>query len=74
MKPRYSDYIRLSQGVRTFHVEDGPVWEKEDGSTWYSHGQKEEVATEVVDAEENLEEFEEKNDWELRIWGKRVRS
>lgn len=65
VKSRYSDYVPSSEAVRTFHVEDGLVWEKEDGSTWYSHGQKEEdVATEVVDTDNDLEEFEEEDEWE----------
>ena len=65
VKSRYSDYVPSSEAMRTFHVEDGLVWEKEDGSTWYSHGQKEEVvATEVVDTDNDLEEFEEEDEWE----------
>nr|WP_242070704.1 hypothetical protein [Pseudomonas mohnii] len=65
VKSRYSDYVPSSEAVRTFHVEDGFVWEKEDASTWYSHGQKEEIAGEVVDIDNDLEEFEEEEaDWE----------
>ncbi|VVP39318.1 hypothetical protein PS850_04818 [Pseudomonas fluorescens] len=61
VKSRYSDYVPSSEAVRTFHVEDGLVWEKEDGSTWYSHGQKgEEAAPEVLNTDEDLEE----DDWE----------
>ncbi|EPA98764.1 hypothetical protein PG5_08540 [Pseudomonas sp. G5(2012)] len=65
VKSRYSDYVPSSEAVRTFHVEDGLVWEKEDGSTWYSHGGEEEkVASEVVGTDNEWEELEEDDDWE----------
>jgi hypothetical protein len=66
VKSRYSDYVPSSAAVRTFHVEDGLVWEKEDASTWYSHVQREEEATsEAVDADSDQEAFEEEEaDWE----------
>lgn len=36
VKSRYSDYIAPSEGIKTFHVEDGLLWEPEDAATWYS--------------------------------------
>jgi hypothetical protein len=65
VKSRYSDYVPSSEAVRTFHVEDGLVWEKEDASTWYTHEPKDESADEIVDADNDPEEFEEEeDDWE----------
>ena len=67
VKPRYSDYKRPRRvgghstsrmvrcGKRRTAVPGTPM------------ARKREIATEVVDAEENLEEFEEENDWGLRI-------
>ncbi|MFK0089213.1 hypothetical protein ACIQUS_18205 [Pseudomonas sp. NPDC090755] len=66
VRSRFSDYVPASEAVRTFHVEDGMVWEKEDGSTWYSRSQQE-VAASEVDADEDEvedEDFEEEAEWD----------
>ncbi|CAK9888624.1 MULTISPECIES: hypothetical protein [Pseudomonas] len=66
VRSRFSDYVQSSQAARTFHVEDGRVWEKEDGSTWYSHSQQEAAVSEIVADEEEVEQedFEEEEDWD----------
>lgn len=36
VKSRYSDYLDPKQGRRTFHIEDGLLWEIEDAMSWFS--------------------------------------
>ncbi len=57
VRSRNSDYLMPSSGKRTFHVEDGLVWEQEDGATWYTHGLAEDDGADVDDGD--LEPFEE---------------
>lgn len=72
VKSRFSDYISSSAALRTFHVEDGLVWEQEDACTWYSHGQsladltaEAEEAEEGSDDAEPIEEDEEDEVWDV---------
>lgn len=68
VKSRFSDYVSASAAVRTFHIEDGLVWEQEDACTWYSHGQS--LADLTADAAETghdpdpIEEDEEDEAWD----------
>ncbi|MCO8166742.1 hypothetical protein NJC40_02985 [Pseudomonas sp. 21LCFQ02] len=53
VKSRFSDYVSSSEALRTFHVQDGLVWEQEDSSTWYSHAQTlADLTAEADEAEE----------------------
>ena len=69
VKSRFSDYISSSAALRTFHLEDGLVWEQEDACTWYSHGQS--LADLTAEAEEGsddaepIEEDEEEVVWDV---------
>ena len=72
VKSRFSDYISSSAALRTFHLEDGLVWEQEDACTWYSHGQsladltaEAEEAEEGSDDAEPIEEDEEDEVWDV---------
>jgi hypothetical protein len=56
VRSRLSDYIPSAMASRTFHVEDGLVWEREDASTWYSHAQTfAELIAPVSDADDDLD-------------------
>lgn len=57
VKSRFSDYVPSSAALRTFHVQDGLVWEQEDASTWYSHAQI--LADLTAEADDNVEPIEE---------------
>lgn len=72
VKSRFSDYVLSSTALRTFHVEDGLVWEQEDACTWYSNGQSladltaaVEETEEAEDDPQPLEEDEEDEDWDV---------
>lgn len=66
VKSRFSDYVSSSIALRTFHVEDGLVWEKEDACTWYSNGQSLADLTEEADDDpELIEGDEEDEDWDV---------
>jgi hypothetical protein len=59
VKSRFSDYVPSSAALRTFHVQDGLVWEQEDASTWYSHAQTlADLTTEADEAEEGDDDAE----------------
>jgi hypothetical protein len=71
VKSRFSDYVPSSAALRTFHVQDGLVWEQEDASTWYSHAQtladltaEADEAEEVDDDAEPIEEDETEEAWD----------
>lgn len=36
VRARFSDYIKPSQGLCEFHIEDGKVWRPSDAVTWYA--------------------------------------
>ncbi|MNJ45009.1 hypothetical protein D3C77_400860 [compost metagenome] len=68
VKSRFSDYVSSSTALRTFHIEDGLVWEQEDACTWYSNGQRladMTAETEEADDPQSIEEDEEDEDWEV---------
>lgn len=69
VKSRFSDYVSSSIALRTFHVEDGLVWEQEDACTWYSNGQSladlTAEAEEADDDPELIERDEEDEDWDV---------
>lgn len=69
VKSRFSDYVSSSIALRTFHVEDGLVWEQEDACTWYSDGQSladlTAEAEEADDDPELIERDEEDEDWDV---------
>ena len=66
VKSRFSDYVSSSIALRTFHVEDGLVWEQEDACTWYSNGQSLADLTEEADDDpELIEGDEEDEDWDV---------
>jgi hypothetical protein len=72
VKSRFSDYVSSSIALRTFHVEDGLVWEQEDACTWYSNGQsladlteEADEADEADDDPELIEGDEEDEDWDV---------
>lgn len=69
VKSRFSDYVSSSIALRTFHVEDGLVWEQEDACTWYSNGQSladlTAEAEEADDDPELIEGDEEDEDWNV---------
>ncbi|NVZ57742.1 hypothetical protein HX823_14530 [Pseudomonas sp. P7759] len=56
VKSRFSDYVPSSAALRTFHVQDGLVWEQEDASTWYSHAQTLADLTAEADEADEAEE------------------
>lgn len=59
VKSRFSDYVSSSAALRTFHVEDGLVWEQEDACTWYSRGQRlADLTAEAEEAEEGSDDAE----------------
>lgn len=71
VKSRFSDYVPSSAALRTFHVQDGLVWEQEDASTWYSHAQtladltaEVEEADEADDDGELIEEEDAEETWD----------
>ena len=67
VKSRFSDYISSSTALRTFHVEDGLVWEQEDACTWYSHGQRlADLTAETEEGSDDAEPIEE--DEEDEVW------
>ena len=67
VKSRFSDYISSSTALRTFHVEDGLVWEQEDACTWYSHGQRlADLTAETEESSDDAEPIEE--DEEDEVW------
>lgn len=67
VKSRFSDYISSSAALRTFHLEDGLVWEQEDACTWYSHGQS--LADLTAEAEEGSDDAEPiEEDEEDEVW------
>ncbi|MFZ5449636.1 MAG: hypothetical protein ACOZFS_13470 [Thermodesulfobacteriota bacterium] len=39
IKARFSDYIRLSEAIPEFHVQDGFIWCPLDAVTWYTSGE-----------------------------------
>jgi hypothetical protein len=69
VKSRFSDYVSSSIALRTFHLEDGLVWEQEDACTWYSNGQSladlTAGAEEADDDPELIEGDEEDEDWDV---------
>jgi len=56
VKSRFSDHVPSAMALRAFHVEDGLVWEKEDGATWYSAGS--ELGAPIIEADDDFEEEE----------------
>lgn len=66
VKSRLSDYVSSSTALRTFHVEDGLVWEQEDASTWYSNGRAlADLTAEAEEADDELEPIkEDEEDWD----------
>ncbi|MEH6387780.1 MAG: hypothetical protein V7772_07895 [Pseudomonas profundi] len=68
VRSRLSDYVMPSTASRTFHVEGGLVWEKEDGCTWYSDGHRLAELTGVEDDPESIEDEENEEDEEDGIW------
>lgn len=63
VRSRFSDYVMPSTASRTFHVEDGLVWEKEDSCTWYSNGQS--LASLTAEDEDDPESTDEEEDDEI---------
>ena len=66
VKSRFSEYVSSSIALRTFHVEDGLVWEQEDACTWYSNRQSlANLTEEAEDDPELIEGDEEDEDWDV---------
>ena len=69
VRSRLCDYVPSSAAARTFHIENGMVWEQEDVCTWYSCGKSSsDLDAEIEDAglaAEPIDEEDEEDDvWE----------